>query len=295
MRHTLRDQRTISELISEAQHRLAQGPHPERARLDAEALLVHIVQQHSLQRNRAWLLANRGCVLLQGTEKRFFEFIARRVSGEPIQYITGECEFYGLPLHVTRDVLIPRPETEHLVENAMQLCERFAKPRIVDIGTGSGGFAVALATHLRTASITATDISAAAIAVARRNAKRNGVADRIRFLEGDLLAPVANERFDMIISNPPYVPEGDRDSLPVEVRAYEPQQALFAGPDGLAVYRRLIPAAFAALAPGGFVVLEIGYGQQTSIRALLAGSGFERIGFTSDLKGIPRVAFARRG
>lgn len=294
MRHTLPDQRTISELILEAQHRLAQGPHPERARLDAETLLLHIVQQHSPGHNRAWLIANWNHALLAGAESRYREFVARRLAGEPIQYVLGECEFYGLPFHVTRDVLIPRPETEHVVEKALHLARCFVKPRILDVGTGSGAIAVALAAHSSNASITATDISSGALTLARRNAERNGVEGRVRFAAGDLLASVAGEQFDLIVSNPPYVSENDRTSLAVEVRDYEPAQALFAGTEGLAVYRRLIPEAIAALLPGGFLVLEIGHGQQAAIGALLEASGFIGIEFTADLQGIPRVAAGQR-
>jgi release factor glutamine methyltransferase len=294
MRHTLPDQRTVSELILEAQQRLAASFHPERARADAETLLLHIVQQHNPQRNRAWLLANGNHALLQETENIFLEFVARRAAGEPIQYILGEAEFYGLPFHVTRDVLIPRPETEHLVEKALQLADGFLRPRIVDLGTGSGVIAVSLAAHLPNASITATDISAAALAIARHNAERNGLFRRIRFLPGDLLAPVADERFDIVTSNPPYVSEADRDSLAVEVREFEPSAALFAGADGLAVFRLLIPAAFSVLIPGGFLALEIGHDQQAAISALLEASGFRSIEFTRDLQGIPRVAAGQR-
>lgn len=281
---------TFEDWFRKGEARLSAGPHPKRARADAETLLLHL-----LGKNRAWRLAHAEDELREELAARYTELLERRAQGEPIQYITGVAEFYGLPFRVTREVLIPRPETEHVVEKAIELAAAFAAPRIVDVGAGSGAIAVVLAHRLPAVRLTAIDCSAAALSFARKNAARNGVADRISFLEGDLLAPVANEQFDIIVSNPPYVPEGDCDSLPVEVRAFEPPQALFAGPDGLAVYQRLIPAAFAALAPGGFVVLEIGYGQKTAVRSLLAGSGFEEIGFTADLQGIPRVAFARRG
>jgi release factor glutamine methyltransferase len=164
----------------------------------------------------------------------------------------------------------------------------------VDIGTGSGAIAVALAHRLPHAAITATDLSGPALAVAHENAERNAVSHRISFLEGDLLAPVAEERFEIVVSNPPYVPSTDRASLSVEVRNYEPALALFAGDDGLEVYRRLIPAAFTALTPGGYVALEIGFGQSPAIRTLLATSGFGQIEFVSDLQGIPRVGCAQR-
>jgi release factor glutamine methyltransferase len=166
--------------------------------------------------------------------------------------------------------------------------------RIVDVGTGSGAIAVALAHALPFAEVTATDISAAALDVARSNAERNGVADRIRFLEGDLLEPAGQGLFEFVISNPPYVPHIERNTLDVEVRNFEPPQALFAGDDGLAVYRRLIPAAWNALVAGGFVVLEIGFGQQEALHALLKKEGFTEIQFTADLQGIPRVAVAQR-
>ena len=218
----------------------------------------------------------------------------RRRAGEPIQYITGETEFYGLPFRVTHDVLIPRPETEHLVEKVFELAARFSKARIVDVGCGSGAIAIALAHHLPHATITAIDLSAPALAVARENAELNGVASRIRFLEGDLLAPVRDEVFDIVVSNPPYVPIADRASLAVEVRDYEPVLALFTEGDGLSVYRRLIPDAFDVLVPGGHIALEIGFGQSTAVSELLSGAGFGEVDFISDLQGIPRVASARR-
>lgn len=275
--------------LEQAEARLKTGPHPERARLDAEALLRHL-----LGCDRVYLLTHREKVLSAEGAVRYYALVDRRLAGEPIQYITGETEFYGLPFRVTRDVLIPRPETEHLVEKVLELAVGMAAPRIVDVGTGSGAIAVALAEKLPQATITAIDISSAALSLARENAARNGVASRIRFVEGDLLGPVAQEQFDVVVSNPPYVSLMDRDSLSVEVRDYEPALALFAEEDGLAVYRRLIPAALDVLVPGGFIALEIGYGQQVAIRALLAEAGFIEVGFANDLQGIPRVAYATR-
>ena len=288
------DSATLRVLLAEAQRALAAGPHAERARLDAEALLLQVLAASDAAKNRAWLLAHDDFSLPPEAAGGYRDLIRRRLAGEPIQYITGEAEFYGLPFHVTRDVLIPRPETEHLVEKSITLAARFSAPRILDIGAGSGAIAVALAVHLPSALISATDLSEPALATAQRNAQRNVVADRIRFLAGDLLAPVAGEEFEIVVSNPPYVSAADRSSLAVEVRDFEPHTALFAGDDGLAVYRRLIPQAFAALIPGGFLVLEIGHGQQEEIRALLAASGFRAIEFTADLQGIPRVATAQR-
>jgi release factor glutamine methyltransferase len=281
---------TLRNALELAERKLMAGPHPDRARQDAEFLLCHV-----LGRNRAGLLAHRDVELDSVQSEIYEQMFRRRLAGEPIQHIVGEAEFYGLPFHVNRDVLIPRPETEHAVERVLELAAQFATPRIVDVGTGSGAIAVALAHKLPASSITAIDLSANALAIAKTNAARNEVANHIRFLHGDLLAPVAGEQYEIVVSNPPYVPEADRDSLSVEVRDYEPAQALFAGEDGLAIYRRLIPDAFSALVSGGFVALEIGYGQQASIALLLEEAGFTQIAFSADLQGIPRVASARRG
>ncbi len=279
----------LEQWLAEGEARLRSGPHPGRARRDAETLLLDV-----LRMERAALLVRWKEVLDEAESERYLELIARRQAGEPIQYIRGETEFYGLPFYVTRDCLIPRPETEHLAEKAIELAGRFPAPRIADVGTGSGCIAVALAAHLPRAWVAATDLSASALALARRNAGRHAVAGRIRFLKGNLLAPAAGEPFDLVVSNPPYVPTADRASLAVEVRDFEPPLALFAGPDGLEVYRALIPQAFAALIPGGFVVLEIGCGQADAVGGLLTAAGFMGIEFTPDLQGIPRVAAARR-
>ena len=271
----------LGTVVQDSTLRLRHGPHPELARRDAETLLLHLAGK-----NRSWLLAHLDDELSESHAARFGELIERRYRGEPIQYITGESEFYGLPFLVTPDVLIPRPETEHLVEKVVELAPLFRGPRIVDVGTGSGAIAIAVAHEWPDAAMTATDVSASALKLARRNAERIGFADRIRFFEGDLLAPVCAERFDFVVSNPPYVPTADRDSLSVEVRDHEPALALFAGEDGLDVYRRLIPAAFAALEAGGFLVLEIGYGQSETVAAMLADAEFAHIEFVPDLQGI---------
>jgi release factor glutamine methyltransferase len=284
----------LRQWIQQGEMRLKAGPHPDRAGRDAELLMLHV-----LCKDKAWLMAHPHEILTGQDAVRYYALVDRRLDGEPIQYIVGETEFYGLPFQVNRDVLIPRPETEHLVEKVIELADGFHRslipqPRIVDVGAGSGAIAVTLAAKLDYAEITAIDLSAAALAVARRNAKSNGVAGKIRFLQGDLLAPVAEERFEIVASNPPYVPQGDRDGLAVEVRDFEPGLALFAGDEGLDIYRRLIPDAFDVLIPGGFVALEIGFGQSEAIENLLAEAGFEQIEFVPDLQGIPRVACGRK-
>jgi len=279
----------VTSCILEGTVRLSMGPHGDRARMDSERLLMHV-----LGRNKAWLLARGEEDVPEEACRRFTELLERRYCGEPIQHIIGECEFYGLPFRVTRDVLVPRPETEHLVEKVIEFARGFQRPRVVDVGTGSGAIAVALARHLETALLTATDLSGAALAVARENAGSNEVAGRIRFLEGDLLAPVAGERFEIVVSNPPYVPNTDRALIAVEVREYEPALALFAGEDGLDVYRRLIPAAHAVLVSGGFIAMEIGFSQADAVTRLLADAGLTSIQLMPDLQGIPRVASAQK-
>jgi release factor glutamine methyltransferase len=289
---------TLRGCLGRGEAQLRSGPHHGRARRDAETLLLHLIGK-----DRAWLMAHDdeefgGCKAIQ-----YAALLDRRYQGEPIQYITGEAEFFGLPMRVTPDVLIPRPETEHLVEKALSLAQSFSAPRIADLGTGSGAIAIALAHALPHANLTATDISAAALAIAKANAERNGVAGRIHFMQADLLKPLeplagnvdAPAHFDIIVSNPPYIPATDRPSLSVEVRDYEPALALFAGDDGLAICRRLIPVAFAALSTNGRLALEIGFGQADPIASLLANAGFRNIAFTPDLQGIPRVASAQRG
>ena len=294
MQSTLNDPSTIRAILAEAEALLASGPHPERARRDAEALVLLALRSDSRARNRAWLVTHLDEIPGSDAAAALREFAKRRFAGEPIQYIVGETEFYGLDFEVNRDVLIPRPETEHLAEKSIALANGFARPNILDVGTGSGAIAITLAHELPAAEIVATDIASSALAVARRNAARHGVAERIKFVEADLLGPLATREFDLIVSNPPYVPQADSDSLSVEVREFEPALALFAGADGLAIYRRLIPETFCALIPGGFLILEIGYGQRAAIEKLLSWSGFKDIGFTADLQGIPRVASACR-
>jgi release factor glutamine methyltransferase len=223
---------------------------------------------------------------------RYREAIARRALSEPIQYITGEREFYGLRFAVTPDVLIPRPETEHLVEAAIERIPPNAPFYITDVGTGSGAIAIALAVARPLATITAIDSSPIALQVAKENAVAHGVGDRITFRESDLLANVGQSECDLVVSNPPYIANGERETLDAEVRDYEPASALFAGPTGLEVYERLIPQAATALQPGGWLIMEIGAGQQFQLTQLL--KDWRNVGFEPDLQGIPRVVLAQR-
>ncbi|HZZ40373.1 MAG TPA: peptide chain release factor N(5)-glutamine methyltransferase [Acidobacteriaceae bacterium] len=273
---------TLAAVLHRGVERLQPFPNGRR---DAQQLLLRV-----LQRDGAWLLAHPEATLNDEQASRYDDWIGRRERREPVQYIVGEQEFYGLALKVTPDVLIPRPETEHLVEAALTRAARDRTLRICDVGTGSGAIAVALAHHLPLAEVTAVDKSAEALAVACENVARHRVAGRARLLQSDLLGAVRGERFDMVVSNPPYV--ANNELLEAQVRLYEPQQALYAGPTGLEVYRRLIPAARQALVDGGWLLLEIGYGQRDAVSALLVG--WDAVEFVDDLQGIPRVAIARR-
>jgi len=260
-----------------------------RSRSDAILLLRHVL---GIPHAEMYAYRERPLTALQ--TEAFNAQIQQRLLGVPVQYITGEQEFFGLPFHVTPDVLIPRPETEHLVEAAIARLKDRPDAHIADVGTGSGAIAVALAHSLPTAEVVALDISPAALTVARQNAHVNQVENRIRFLESDLLSAVAEEQFDAIMSNPPYVAESERKSLPAEVREYEPAQALFAGRTGLEVYRRLIPDALPLLVSGGWLMMEIGQGQREALRSLLNEADWDGVEFIADLQGIPRVVVARK-
>jgi release factor glutamine methyltransferase len=255
-------------------------------RRDAELLL-----RNATGWDRAFVLSHEEVPLDAHAEQAFLTAISRRAQGEPVQYITGEQEFWGLPLSVTRVVLIPRPETEHVIEAVLARVSRDTALRIGDVGTGSGAIAIALAKELERAHVLATDISAEALEVARKNATRHGVADRMEFLQCDLLPDSANS-FAVIASNPPYIADGERGSLAREVKDFEPQQALFAGATGYEIYQRLVPAAARALQPDGWLVLEIGAGQAARLRELLRD--WRDVEIIRDLASIERVVCARR-
>jgi release factor glutamine methyltransferase len=273
---------TIAETIEHAAALLAPSPTAHR---DAELLLLHTTRM-----TKADLLTHPERELTERQSNHYQAAIARRALHEPVQYIIGTQEFYGRPFIVNPLVLIPRPETEHLVEAALALTPR--PSRILDIGTGSGILAITLALELPHATITATDISAPALAVAQQNARSLG-ADHLRFVASNLFAKLDDARFDCIVSNPPYV--SSNEELEPQVRDYEPATALYASEDGLAIYRRLIPEASSHLEPAGSLLLEIGQGQRDAIAALLETSGFRNIRFIDDLQGIPRVAIAQKG
>jgi release factor glutamine methyltransferase len=316
------------------------------AEVPSHALAAELLLMHALDRDRTWIYTHPEAALDAVAAEKYFALVARRAAGEPTQYLTGKQEFWGLAFEVTPAVLIPRPETEHVVEVALErlgargikidLATGAPSPplRIADVGTGSGCLAVALAHELPHAEIFATDTSAAALEVARRNAARHGVANHIHFLESDLLSaftgdsasPVGarpskrladsaktaadaqtalrhavplqrtnQELFDLIVSNPPYVARNEAGDLSREVRDHEPASALFGGPTGMEIYARMIEEARALLRPRGFLVLELGYNSTAHVRALLeAQADWINIQITNDLAGIPRVIAAER-
>lgn len=270
------------------------------ANVPSHALAAELLLMHAVGRDRAWLYANPEAAVDGATAAKFFELIARRTSGTPTQYLTGRQEFWGLEFEVTPAVLIPRPETEHVVEVAL---ERLGAARvstllrIADVGTGSGCIAVALAKELPAAEIYATDISAEALAVARRNAERHGVAARVKFIECNLLDGVTEDAgpLDLIASNPPYVARDEQEQLPRDVREHEPHAALFAGASGTEIYEPLIAQAAKQLRRGGLLVVEIGYGALERVKPLLGNSKtWTNVRVANDLAGIPRVISAVR-
>ena len=273
----------------------------------------------TLDCDRAYLYAHPERELSADELARYDEALARRATGVPAQYITGHQEFWGMDLIVSPAVLIPRPETEHVVEAVLELASpagskqgqnrnqkqdqnQDQRPRtgmsaphnlrIVDVGTGSGAIALALARELCSAEIHATDISEEALEVARANAARHELASRIAFHRADLLAGLPLESFDFVVSNPPYVGESEEESVQLEVRKFEPRNAVFAGSTGLEVIERLIPQAHAALAPGGWLVFEISGTIADGVRRLLAG--WPEVAIRNDLQGIARVVMARK-
>ena len=255
-------------------------------RMNAEVLLMFV-----LACDRAYLYAHPERDLTQEEQARDREALQERARGVPAQYITGHQEFWGLDLIVTPAVLIPRPETEHLVEAVLELARPLPRPRIADVGTGSGCVALALAHELAHAEIHAAELSPAALEVARANAARLNLEGRVCFHQADLLKGVPGE-FDIIASNPPYVGESEADKVQREVRKFEPQMAVFAGAEGLDTIRRLIPQARQHLKPGGWLAMEIGFSQEEKVRALLAE--WNEVHSIPDLQGIPRVMLARR-
>jgi len=279
------------------------------AQVPSHLLATELLLMHALERDRTWLYSHPEDIVAPATAERYFALVARRAAGEPTQYLTGKQEFWGLEFEVNPAVLIPRPETEHVIEVALERLGsrgsartseaeyKRAKLRIADLGTGSGCIAIALSRELPNAEIFATDISPDALAVARRNAVRNGVDARTHFVECDLLGAFSGSPllFDLIVSNPPYVGRNESDELSREVRDHEPHAALFGGATGVEMYARLVEQAGALLRPGGILVLELGYNSLEHVRAIFEKQvGWRNVAITPDLAGIERVMAAER-
>lgn len=279
---------TLRKAVSVAGGKLAANTYLEpTAARDAELLLLH-----TLELPRSTIYSYPGRLLSSEEQAAYDVAIGRRLAMEPVQYITGRQEFFGLDVEVGPGVLIPRPETELLVEEVLNRVPHDQPLRVLDVGTGSGAIALAIAVHLPLAEVTAVDLSPAALETAARNVRKFALGDRIRLLTSDLLGsvPESDRGFDAVLSNPPYIPLTERSSLHPQVLEYEPGEALFAGSDGLAAYRRLIPAANRVLTAQGLLALEIGYGQREALTELL--SDWRAVQFIDDLQGIPRVALA---
>jgi release factor glutamine methyltransferase len=259
------------------------------SRIQAELLL-----RHALGCSRASLLARLREPVPAEASGHFFQLVERRRGRVPVQYIIGTQEFYGLSFRVSPAVLIPRPESEGLVEEAVRELGNTHEPHIVDVGCGSGCIAVAIAHTLPDAELVAIDTSPPALAIARENALSHGVASRIEFLEGDLLAPLQTGDVDAIVSNPPYIPDNELETLEPEVSEHEPRQALSGGTDGLSVIERLLPAADKALRRGGLFLMEIGHDQNDRVREIVESTGLDYLRTAADLAGIPRIIVARK-
>src|SRR5271169_6372714 len=285
----------------------------EREHVPSAALAAELLLMHTLGRDRAWIYAHPEHELDATAREQYFSLIAKRVSGVPTQHLTGHQEFWGLDFEVTPDVLIPRPETEHVIEVALERLgiasqagsssRRGEEFRIADVGTGSGCIAVALAHELPAARVIATDISAAALEVARRNATRHGVSARIDFAECNLMdlfldgprdTSHDSRPFDLIASNPPYIGCWEAATLARDVREYEPEAALYGGETGTEIYVPLIAQAAALLKPGGVLVLELGHTSAGRVSDLLRSPLWTALTISNDLAGIPRVASVQR-
>jgi len=283
----------LKQAVDRAHQRFVESDVPS-PRLNAELLVLFV-----LGRERAYLYAHPEHELTPDEMGRYEEIIAQRARGCPTQYITGHQEFWGLDLMVSPAVLVPRPETEHLVETVLELVRDYYRDhhdsgniRIVDVGTGSGCIALAISSEMPNAEIHGCDISDEALEIARINAARLALGQRILFRKSDLLAIYAGEKFDFVISNPPYVGENEADKVQRQVKEFEPKIAVFSGKEGMDIYRRLIPQAHEALRPGGWFVTEIGFSTEAQVKDLL--KGWTDIQTTTDLQGIPRVVAARR-
>jgi release factor glutamine methyltransferase len=282
---------TCLEVLNQAVEKL-RSEGIDRPRTNAELLLEAVLSIPKVE-----LYLNRDRVLNSSESEKYNLFIQERISGKPLQYIIGSAEFFGMEFKVNEHVLIPRPETETLVEIVVERLKNRPSPKIIDIGTGSGAIAVSLAKNIENSTIFATDISADALRVARENAKKNQVEDQIEFIHGDLFEPLKNknleDKIDCVVSNPPYVSPEEFDRLPKEVKEYEPIVALKTDQEGTMFHRRIIGNSLDFLSKGGILVMEIGQGQAERVAGIFREyPHFQDIEIKKDLGGIDRVAVA---
>ncbi|OGP66461.1 MAG: protein-(glutamine-N5) methyltransferase, release factor-specific [Deltaproteobacteria bacterium RBG_16_44_11] len=281
---------TIREILNEATHSFEAVGIPS-ARLDAEVLLAFCLKLDRLE-----FLKNPETKISKTQLADFKKIVARRLKWEPVAYITGRKEFWSFTLEVNQGVLIPRPDTEVIVEEALNICrtQNLSKPRILDIGTGSGAIALALARELPDAKVVATDISPAALIVSQKNALNLGLAKQVEFIQGDLFEPV-NGIFDIIVSNPPYIADREYQELPPGVKDYEPKEALWAGQTGVEFYEKLIYQSKNHLNENGWLLLEIGARQEENVRKIMEDCGnYNSIDVRNDYAGLPRVIKGRK-
>ena len=279
---------TIADIITSGEALLNEAGIPDPRR--DSATLVRL----AIRRDRAFIYSHPEYEPTEEESRRIDEYLRRRSNREPLQYIRGTQEFYGFEFEVASDALIPRPETEMLVERAVEILNELKEPRILDLGTGTGCIPVSILRCIPNASGLAVDISPAALGVAARNAEMHGVLGRLKLIRSDLFEKVPNTNFDLIVSNPPYVPKGDVAHLQPEVREHEPRIALTDESDGTSIIARIIRDSRHFLAPGGVLLVEIGFGQSERVLKFAAAYGWRSARVEPDLQGIPRMLVATR-
>lgn len=278
---------TVAELLKLATSELGLVGIDDPARQAASLLTL------AINKDRTFLIAHPEYVLQGEEEARFNDYLGRRTAREPLQYIRGTQEFYGLDFEVAPGVLIPRPETEILVEKALEILTDSDAPFVLEVGVGSGCISISILHAMQQAFGIGVDISETALEIAERNAVRHAVAERLALKHSDIFSALGSEKFEMIVSNPPYIPATDFEGLQPEVRYHEPAGALTDGGDGLSIIRRIIEGAHARLRPGGYLLMEIGIGQAGDVAEMLAGPAWEHFDIVPDLQSIPRTVVAQ--
>ena len=278
----------ISETLRNATEILRSGGIAEPRR-EANSLL-----SFTLQKDKTFLIAHNDYKLSGEEEKTFQSFLERRAGREPFQYITGNQEFYGLDFFLTPDVLIPRPETEMIVENAIEILKPRKNSRFCEVGVGSGCISVSILHENQTVTAIGLDVSEKALVIAGKNAQRHQVSERLELKPSDVFGALNDEKFDLIVSNPPYIPRRDIEDLQAEVRRFEPLNALTDGENGLSIIKKIITDAPRFLKPNGFLLMEIGFGQAAAVKAMFAAKFWQSIEILPDLQNIPRMVKSQK-